>query len=967
MFDAFLARIFGTKNERELKRLRPIVAATNEHEPAVSSLTDDQLRDKTGAFRERLSRGETLDDLLPEAFAVVREAGRRSLQMRHFDVQLIGGIMLHRGMIAEMKTGEGKTLVATLPAYLNALGGKGVHIVTVNDYLAQRDSEWMGRIYRFLGISVGVIQHDLRDAERHAAYLCDITYGTNNEFGFDYLRDNMKFDLSRYVQRGHHFAIVDEVDSILIDEARTPLIISGPAEQSNQLYYEVDRIIPRLKPGAVTQGDVKAEDREALEATGDFLVDEKHKTVTLTESGMARSEKLLAARLNPGGLYDPTNMPLLHHINQALRAHSLFKRDVDYMLKDDHVVIVDEFTGRLMPGRRWSDGLHQAVEAKEKVQIERENQTLATVTFQNYFRKYGKLSGMTGTADTEAVEFGKIYKLDVAVIPTNRPLLRHEEPDTIYRTEHEKYDAIVDDIIEKQAAGRPILVGTVSIEKSERLSALLKRRGVTHVVLNAKYHAKEAEIVAQAGQQGKVTIATNMAGRGTDILLGGNPEFTARQRCLADDVAERLPQGDARLVDDDEFVHFHHLDGFYRVPRTEWERRFEDLQQQALVKHDDVVKAGGLHILATERHEARRIDNQLRGRAGRQGDPGSSRFYLSLEDDLMRIFGSDRISGLMQRLGMEDGVPIEHKMVTKAIERAQRQVEAQNFSVRKHLLEYDDVMNKQRESVYSLRRELLDGNVRLSENDRVDTHQYLLTLGEEALDARVTAACGDDVEPEEWDLDAVRQSARDLFELTPENIAAVDFDGTGREAIHDAVWALARKKYEDKEASIGADTVRLIERDVMLQIVDAQWKDHLYSLDHLKEGIGLRGYGQKDPLVEYKRESFDLFQAMKERIDEETVKYLWRLRPIVPDPDAAPARRPAGQRTAALTFNDPGDSVPAFAGAAAVAAGGPARRPVRTGGDDAVVRTVRRAAPKVGRNSPCPCGSGKKYKKCHGA
>ena len=967
MFDAFLARIFGTKNERELKRLRPIVAAINEHEPAVSSLTDDQLRDETGAFRERLSRGETLADLLPEAFAVVREAGRRSLQMRHFDVQLIGGIMLHRGMIAEMKTGEGKTLVATLPAYLNALGGKGVHIVTVNDYLAQRDSEWMGRIYRFLGISVGVIQHDLRDAERQAAYLCDITYGTNNEFGFDYLRDNMKFDLSRYVQRGHHFAIVDEVDSILIDEARTPLIISGPAEQSNQLYYEVDRIIPRLKPGAVTQGDVKAEDREALEATGDFLVDEKHKTVTLTESGMARSEKLLAARLNPGGLYDPANMPLLHHINQALRAHSLFKRDVDYMLKDDHVVIVDEFTGRLMPGRRWSDGLHQAVEAKEKVQIERENQTLATVTFQNYFRKYGKLSGMTGTADTEAVEFGKIYKLDVAVIPTNRPLLRHEEPDTIYRTEHEKYDAIADDIIEKQAAGRPILVGTVSIEKSERLSALLKRRGVTHVVLNAKYHAKEAEIVAQAGQQGKVTIATNMAGRGTDILLGGNPEFTARQRCLADDVAERLPQGDARLVDDDEFVHFHHLDGFYRVPRTEWERRFEGLQQQALVKHDDVVKAGGLHILATERHEARRIDNQLRGRAGRQGDPGSSRFYLSLEDDLMRIFGSDRISGLMQRLGMEDGVPIEHKMVTKAIERAQRQVEAQNFSVRKHLLEYDDVMNKQRESVYSLRRELLDGNVRLSENDRVDTHQYLLTLGEEAIDARVTAACGDDVEPEEWDLDGVRQSARDLFELTPEDIGAVDFDGTGREGIHDAVWALARKKYEDKEPSIGADTLRLIERDVMLQIVDAQWKDHLYSLDHLKEGIGLRGYGQKDPLVEYKRESFDLFQAMKERIDEETVKYLWRLRPIVPDPDAAPARRPAGQRTAALTFNDPGDSLPAFAGAAAVAAGGPARRPARTGGDDAVVRTVRRAAPKVGRNSPCPCGSGKKYKKCHGA
>ena len=544
MFDALLAKVFGTRNDRELKRLRPIVSAINESESHVQGLSNDELKSRTAEFRNRLSQNETLDDLLPEVFATVREASRRILEMRHFDVQLIGGILLHRGTIAEMKTGEGKTLVATLPAYLNALAGQGVHVVTVNDYLARRDSEWMGRVYRFLGMSVGVIQHSLKDSERQAAYKCDITYGTNNEFGFDYLRDNMKFELSQYVQRGHNFAIVDEVDSILIDEARTPLIISGPAEQSTELYNEVDRIIPKLKPGAVTQGNVKSEDREALEETGDFLVDEKHKTATLTESGMAKAEKLLAHRLSPGGLYDPANMPLLHHINQSLRAHSLFKRDVDYMIKEGQVVIVDEFTGRLMPGRRWSDGLHQSVEAKEKVKIERENQTLATVTFQNYFRKYKKLAGMTGTADTEATEFGKIYKLDVAVVPTNRTLLRLEEPDTIYRTEQEKFNAIVEDIIQEQAAGRPVLVGTVSIEKSERLSSLLKRRGVQHVVLNAKYHAKEAEIVAQAGRPGTVTIATNMAGRGTDILLGGNAEFMARQQCLADDVASRVPNGE---------------------------------------------------------------------------------------------------------------------------------------------------------------------------------------------------------------------------------------------------------------------------------------------------------------------------------------------------------------------------------------------------------------------------------------
>ena len=744
IIDTLLAKVIGTQNERELKRIRPLIAEVNAKEDQTKALSDEGLRLKTTDFRQRFAKGETLEDLLPEAFAVVREAGRRTLNMRHFDVQLIGGIVLHRGRIAEMKTGEGKTLVATLPAYLNALEGKGVHVVTVNDYLARRDSEWMGRIYRFLGMSVGVIQHDLNDQERQAAYGCDITYGTNNEFGFDYLRDNMKFDLAHYVQRGHHFAIVDEVDSILIDEARTPLIISGPAEESTDLYYEVDRIIPKLSAGRTTRGDVKAEDREELEKTGDYIVDEKHKTVTLTETGMAKAEKMLAHRLQPGGLYDPANMPLLHHIHQALRAHALFRLDVDYMIKDGGVVIVDEFTGRLMPGRRWSDGLHQAVEAKEKVKIERENQTLATVTFQNYFRKYGKLSGMTGTADTEAEEFAKIYKLDVMVIPTNRELKRIEEPDTVYRTEREKYDAIVTDILEKQSQGRPVLVGTVSIEKSERLSKLLKLRGIKHVVLNAKYHAQEAEIVAQAGRKATVTIATNMAGRGTDILLGGNAEFMARQQTLGDQFAEKLPKSEAKFIDDDEFVYFYHLDNFYRVPREAYERIYQALKRQTDAEHDEVVGSGGLHIIATERHEARRIDNQLRGRAGRQGDPGSSRFYLSLEDDLMRIFGSDRISGLMQRLGMEEGVPIEHKMVTNAIARAQKQVEAQNFSVRKHLLEYDDVMNKQRESVYALRRELLEGRIKITEEEIVDTREYLMTLAEELLDSTAEQYVGDD-------------------------------------------------------------------------------------------------------------------------------------------------------------------------------------------------------------------------------
>ncbi len=974
MLDTVLAKVFGTQNERELKKLWPTVAQINEHEDGIRSLSDDQFPERTVALRERVERGESLEDLLPEAFAVVREAGWRTLEMRHFDVQLIGGMVLHAGKIAEMKTGEGKTLVATLAAYLNALAGKGVHVVTVNDYLARRDSEWMGRIYRFLGMTVGVIQHDIRDAERKAAYACDITYGTNNEFGFDYLRDNMKFDISQFVQRPHNFAIVDEVDSILIDEARTPLIISGPAEQSTELYAEVDRIIPKLKPGAVTQGNVPAEEREALETTGDFLKDEKHKTVALTESGMARAEQLLAGRLQPGGLYDPANMPLLHHVNQALRAHALFRCDVDYMIKDGQVVIVDEFTGRLMPGRRWSDGLHQAVEAKEKVKIERENQTLATITFQNYFRKYARLSGMTGTAETEAAEFAKIYDLDVIVAPTNRNLVRLEEPDLIYKTSDEKYRSIALDIKEKQDAGRPVLCGTVSIEKSERLSAVLKRSGIRHVVLNAKYHEREAEIVAQAGRKGNVTIATNMAGRGTDILLGGNPEHMARQQALKEEVAEELAKEDFRVIDDEVSVYFSQEARYYRVPRADWERIFSYFKQQTDAEHQEVVDAGGLHIIGTERHEARRIDNQLRGRAGRQGDPGSSRFYLSLQDDLMRIFGSDRISGLMERLGMEEDVPIEHKMVTRAIERAQKQVEAQHFAVRKHLIEYDDVMNKQRENVYTLRRELLEGKIRMGDGDAsssdgelelVDTREYLMTLAEDVIEQEISAHCGEELDPEEWDTGGLIKTLGETFVIAPERLADVDVEDKNPQEMHVTLWDAALAQYEEKQASIDDELLRRVERDVMLQIVDVQWKDHLYSLDHLKEGISLRGYGQRDPLVEYKRESFTMFQAMKARIDGETVKYLWRLRPVAKDGGGVPGQ-PAIRRPTPVSYNEPrlSSGFPGAGPATGGAGGGP--RPARTGGDDAAVKTVRRDVAKVGRNDPCPCGSGKKYKKCHG-
>jgi len=671
------------------------------------------------------------------------------------------------------------------------------------------------------------------------------------------------------------------------------------------------------------------------------------------------AEKMLGGRLLPGGLYDPANMPLLHHINQGLRAHTLFRRDVDYMVKDGQVVIVDEFTGRLMEGRRWSDGLHQAVEAKEKVKIERENQTLATITFQNYFRKYKKLSGMTGTADTEHEEFGKIYNLDVMVIPPNQPLLRLEEPDLIYRTEREKLDAIVSDVTEKQASGRPVLVGTISIEKSERLSTMLKRKGVKHVVLNAKYHAQEAEIVAQAGRKSAVTIATNMAGRGTDILLGGNAEFMARQQCLADELSEKLPKGQERFVDDDENVFFYHIEFFYRVGRKDWDRVYQHFKRQTDAEHEDVVRSGGLHIVGTERHEARRIDNQLRGRAGRQGDPGSSRFYLSLEDDLMRIFGSERIAGLMQRLGMEEGVPIEHRMVTRAIERAQKQVEAQNFSVRKHLLEYDDVMNKQRESIYSLRREILEGKIHEGEEE-VDSRQYLVDLAEDLLDSTVDTFCDKEVDPHDWDIEALKRELTRVFALDSGDFAIAGFDeGRKIDDVREALWERVQKRYADKEQMVPADLLRRVERDIMLQIVDVQWKDHLYSLDHLKEGIGLRGYGQRDPLVEYKKESYGLFQEMKDRVDEEMVRYLWWLRPVASE-DEQPARRPVRRAAPVTMSGGSGEAASVFNTAPG------SRKPERTGGDD-VVKTVRRDEPKVGRNDPCPCGSGKKYKKCHGA
>ena len=882
MIGSLIRKIVGSKNERELKRIQPLVDKINQREPEISPLSDDQLRGKTSEFKERIGRGEPMEEILPEAFAVVRETAKRTLGERHYDVQLIGGIVLHEGKIAEMATGEGKTLVSTLPAYLNALEGKGVHIVTVNDYLAKRDREWMGVIYRFLGLSVGVILHELNDRERKEAYGCDITYGTNNEFGFDYLRDNMKFSLEDYVQRDLNYAIVDEVDSILIDEARTPLIISGPAEESTDKYYKINRIIPSLKQGT------------------DFQLEEKSHTAFLTEEGVAHVEKLIHVE----NLYDPRNIETLHHVNQGLRAHTLFKRDVDYVVKEGEVIIVDEFTGRLMPGRRWSDGLHQAVEAKENVRIENENQTLATVTFQNYFRMYKKLAGMTGTADTEAAEFRKIYNLDVMVIPTNMPLIRTNYPDVIYKTEDEKFRAAVREIKELYQSGHPVLVGTISIEKSERLSQFLKKQGIPHNVLNAKHHEREAEIIAQAGRAGAVTISTNMAGRGTDILLGGNPKFLAKTLVKEEATEETILKANEKAL--------------------------------GIVKQEKqkVIEVGGLHVLGTERHEARRIDNQLRGRSGRQGDPGSSRFYLSLEDDLLRIFGSERISHIMDRLGIEEDQPIEHRLVTRAIESAQRKVEAHNFEIRKHLLEYDNVMNKQREVIYSQRREVLGSE---------DLKETVMEMIEEEGEGLVDFYTDEKEHPEEWDLKPLQDAFYQQFSfkwsapLTKEN-------GIRRDQLIEAIVEKAKEVYQKKEEEFGAPTLRYLERVIMLQSIDFHWKDHLLAIDQLKEGIGLRGYGQRDPLIEYQKEAYQMFLEMLDRIKKDTVEKLFAVQ-MAKEEQAVENVKLERKQTFVMSR-----------GEAAQGGGG------KTESGKGV--TVRREGKKVGRNDPCPCGSGKKYKRC---
>ena len=873
-----------------MKRLRPAVRRINELEPEFSEKSDEQLRADIAEWKARISaiedyddREDALWDILPEVFAAVREASKRTLGQRHFDVQLIGGMVLHQRKIAEMKTGEGKTLVATLPAVLNALSGRGVHVVTVNDYLARRDSEWMGRIYKFLGLSVGVVVHGLSDQERKVAYNCDITYGQNNEFGFDYLRDNMKFNLEDYVQREHHYAIVDEVDSILIDEARTPLIISGASEESTDTYYVVDRVMPRLK----------AEDH--------YTVDEKLRTASLTEEGVTRVEQLLGI----DNLYDPRNILLLHHVTQGLKAHTLFKRDVDYVVKDGEVVIVDEFTGRLMPGRRWSDGLHQAIEAKENVKIESENQTLATITFQNYFRMYKKLAGMTGTADTEAQEFQEIYNLEVVVIPTNMPMIRIDNHDVVFKSEEEKFDAVIEEISDCYERGQPVLVGTVSIEKSERVANHLKKTAIKHFVLNAKNHEREAEIVAQAGRFKAVTISTNMAGRGTDIVLGGNPEGLA-----ASEAGTRDPND------------------------ANFQQALAKYREQCAGEREEVLKAGGLHILGTERHESRRIDNQLRGRSGRQGDPGSSRFYLSLEDDLLRIFGADRLKGLMGRIGMEDGVPIEHRWISRAIENAQKKVESHNFDIRKHLLEYDDVMNKQREVVYHRRRELLSG---------ASLKEDVLDMCDELIEGIVGAHADPEKDAPDWDWKEIEEAVFRQFKFRP------GFrEGPGGDEIHspaaliDVAIERTHQLYDQRESEFTEPVMRQIEKIVMLQTLDALWKDHLLAMDHLKEGIGLRGYGQLNPLNEYQKEGFDMFEALMRVMQQDVVEKVFSVQ-VRREQDVQQIEQQQ-QRPQRVVMSHGGETV----------------------NSNPDPQTVKRDGDKVGRNDPCPCGSGKKYKRCHG-
>lgn len=926
--DKLVKKIFGTSSDLFLKNVKPTIQAINDWEARIEKLSDAELAAQTAKFKQivadavegiddkierRKAEQEALNQILPEAFATVREGSRRSTGMRHFDVQMIGGVALHQGRISEMRTGEGKTLVATLPSYLNALTGRGVHVITVNDYLASRDAEWMGKIHRFLGLKVGCIQNDMDDIERKEAYACDITYGTNNEFGFDYLRDNMKFDVESLVQRDHYFAIVDEVDSILIDEARTPLIISGASDEATDKYYAANEIIPRLEKGH--------KDEETKVTTGDYLVDEKNHSAVLTEQGVAKAERLLGV----SNLYDPSNMDLLHCVEQALKAHTLYKRDHHYVVQEGEVIIVDDFTGRLMQGRRWSDGLHQAVEAKESVKIERENQTLATITLQNYFRMYEKLAGMTGTAETEAEEFQTVYGLDVVQIPTNMPMIRKDTSDVIYRTLPEKWDAVVDEIKELHAKGQPVLVGTVSVENSELVAAKLKAIGVPHNVLNAKYHEREAEIIAQAGRKGSVTIATNMAGRGTDILLGGNPEFLARE----------------------------YLKRMEINPDEASEEQFAEQLRKAKAVVAEEAKAvqavGGLHILGTERHESRRIDNQLRGRAGRQGDPGSSRFVLSLEDDLMRIFAGDKVRSMMEWLGMEKGVAIESKTVSKQIERAQKAVEARNFETRKHVLKYDDVMNKQRETIYGLRRQLMF---------EPEHREYLLGdngVARDLLHDLTDSMLSLTISPDQWDINTYAAEIESIYDIDPARDAGVDFKRMNPDEIQELIWEKAKKKYEEKEKLAGAESLRAYERYIMLNIIDSQWKDHLLSIDHVKQGIGLVGYGQKDPLVEYKKMSFDMFQDMLDRIDTNTTKALFNLQVVSQD------EQEERERLARLEMQR------ARRQAAGMAFTGAMGTAEAAGAEAARHTPFVRDTPKMKPNEPCYCGSGKKFKKCHGA
>jgi preprotein translocase subunit SecA len=1006
----------------------PMVALINALEEDTKKLTDEGLRAKTVEFRARIAEQvaerlkgfenpdelraagrdadarevaerrakeqdaaerQALDELLPEAFAVVREAGWRSVQMRHFDVQMIGGMVLHQGKIAEMKTGEGKTLVATLACYLNALAGHGVHVVTVNDYLAKRDAEWMGKIYEFLGLTVGVIVHDLSDEERRAAYAADITYGTNNEFGFDYLRDNMKFEIKDCVQRGHYYAIVDEVDSILIDEARTPLIISGPTDQTTDKYAKARKIIPDLKLGEeIEASDTKrvaelglnlAEGEKYL--TGDYIVDEKQRTIGVTDEGWVTIEKLLGI----GNIADAENWEMKHYVETAIKAHALYKRDVEYVVKDGEVIIVDTFTGRLMPGRRWSDGLHQSIEAKEGVSIRKEDQTLATITFQNYFRLYKKLSGMTGTAETEAAEFEKIYKLEIVVIPTNKPMLRLENPDVVYLIEKAKFNAVADDIVELHKKQQPVLVGTVSIEKSERLSGILQRKGVKHVVLNAKFHEREAEIVAQAGRLGMVTISTNMAGRGTDILLGGNPDFMARQELVKKSKARAISvaEGAINPMAPAGFLRFYYQGQEFEIAEPEWAEVYKVHAETAHQEHEQVIESGGLIILGTERHESRRVDNQLRGRAGRQGDPGESRFYLSLEDDLIRIFAKQWMSSMMQRMGMKEDEPIESKMITKRIEGAQKAVEAQNFESRKHLLEYDDVMNKQREAVYGLRRQLLEG----VEQRELILEDYVGGI----LSSILEEFAGEKIHPDQWDIKGLEEKLTDHFGL---KLASMNMGGAGidprqlnRHELGEAIFEKLKEQYSAKERILSAPTMRDHERMIMLTVIDGLWKDHLLSMDHLKEGIGLRGYAQRDPLVEYKRESFDMFEAMMLKFQEDTVRFLFRMQILGQDgqpvdgppqvrrevpkaPPVASAAQPitldAPSLEIGISTRQPSTTIDALEKEFQRKKQRELEAASRSGGD-ASQPSQRRTGEKVGRNDPCPCGSGKKYKKCHGA